>query len=194
MKTIVSCLSVWLTLSLIGCTKDKEVDTNHTMIQSVDSIKFASDSFLPMNIGNYWLLNNENYTRITGTIRIDGNLFYEFYSLIGGDAIGVQYLRIDENNNLIEKSPNNSNWNYLHAKFNSNVGDTFYTLNDKSINDCLVSVIYKNTDTIKFAFDNVYHPTLKGQKYFKAYIRGVGFEGNWSEVRINKYVYRFNSK
>ena len=63
------------------------------------------ESFLPMQIGNYWKNNDDNYTEILDTLRIQGDLYYKFYSLIGGDGILIQYLRIDNEQNLIRSHP-----------------------------------------------------------------------------------------
>ena len=92
-----------------------------------DSIK----SFLPMQIGNYWKTDAQNYTEIQDTMRIDGKLYYKFYSLIGGDAVSTAYLRIDEDNQLKESWPEATGKEYIRAKFNSKVGDSFFTLNDQ---------------------------------------------------------------
>jgi hypothetical protein len=181
MKTQIQLVLIILSVSIIGCEKYTPDKFN------IDQ----EDSFLPMNIGNYWRMNSENYIEIVDTIWIEGNLFYKFSSLTGGDAIGVQYLRIDDNNNLIEKYPTKLEWTYVHAKFNSEIGDKFYTLNDKTINDYEVMVKFKNNDTIKFEFDMVYHPNLKGDKFIVAYKRGFGFIDNWKEIRINNRIYRY---
>lgn len=145
----------------------------------------AKDSFLPMQIGNKWSNDAQNYTEIQDTLRIDKNLYYKFYSLIGGDATAIKYLRIDENNQLLEAFPNDPGHVYLHAKFNANVNDVFYTLNDKTENDYQVKLIEKTDDKRTFELDMVYHPNLKGDKQRITYIKGLGQDDNWKNIRIN---------
>ena len=159
-------------------------------VQKVEIEKTSSsESFLPMEIGNYWRNGDHTYTEIRDTVRFDGKLYYKFYSLIGGDAISEEYLRIDDHNQLWSGNPGNSGKEYLKAKFDAKVGDTFYTLNDKTWNDYLVKLVEKSETKRVFEFDMVYHPNLKGQKHNVTYIKGKGFEGPWQSVRISGVVY-----
>ena len=41
----------------------------------------TSLGFLPMQIGNYWKTNDQNYTEITDTIRINGKKIINFIRL-----------------------------------------------------------------------------------------------------------------
>ena len=92
--------------------------------RSINSYQYTSESFLPMAIGNYWRVTANNYTKIIDTIRIDGLLYYEFFSLIEGDIIQREFLRFDNENNLVAGDPRLS-WSQVRARFNSSVGDTF---------------------------------------------------------------------
>jgi len=147
------------------------------------------DSFLPMQIGNLWFLNNENYTEITDTVRINNKLFYQFYSLIGGDVTSTSYLRIDEQNRLIESYPDAPLKIYLKADFNASLGSKFFTTGDKDYNDNEVTVLQKSDTEMTFSFDMIYHPNLKGHPHSIKYIRGKGFTGNWKKLKINGIVY-----
>jgi len=149
----------------------------------------SDESFLPMQVGNYWKLNDLNYTEITDTVRINGELFYKFYSLIGGDAIATEYLMIDNNQNLFGSDPDTPEFKFLHAKFNANVGDVFYTLNDSSVNDYRVEVVKINDSEIEFKYQMIYHPALS--EHSVTYIRGIGKEDNWKEICIDGTVYYF---
>lgn len=167
-----------LSLSLTNCKKQKAMDFQTE----------PSQSFLPMQIGNYWKSDAENYTEIQDTLRIDGKLYYKFYSLIGGDGISTSYLRIDRDNQLLESWPSAPNKVYLSAKFNGNINDTFFTLNDQTVNDNKVTLIEKSDDKITFSFDMIYHPNLKGHPHNISYIKGQGFAGNWKGLKINGVI------
>lgn len=144
-----------------------------------------SQSFLPMQIGNYWKIDAQNFTEIQDTMRIDGKLYYKFYSLIGGDAVTTAYLRIDENNQLKESWPEATGKEYTRAKFNSKVGDSFFTLNDQTTNDYKVTVVEKTDEKLTFSFDMVYHENMKGQPHQASYIKGIGLEDNWKSIKID---------
>jgi hypothetical protein len=180
MKTQITLFLTIFILCLTSCEKDDDQESN-----------YAIGLYLPMKLGNYWKINNSNYKEIIDTVRINGDLFYKFYELTGGDAFTNRYLRIDENGNLIEKYPKYPETTYTHAKFNSKVGEKFWTLGDRSVNDCLVVNTYKKEGIIKFEFDPVNHSKLKGSKNIESYKIGLGFVGNWKEVKIDNTIYNF---
>lgn len=167
-----------LPLFLTACTMQSKKDNNAE----------APQSFLPMQIGNYWKNNAQNYTEIQDTLRIDGKLYYKFYSLIGGDAVSTVYLRIDKDNQLLESWPSAQGKEYLRAKFNGKVGDAFFTLNDKTVNDNKVTIIEKSDKKITFSYDPVYQANLKGHPSNTSYIKGQGFEGKWNGLKINGVI------
>jgi hypothetical protein len=160
-----------LSLFFVGCIKNKTHD--------------SSQSFLPMQIGNYWKKNAQNYTEIQDTLTINGKLYFKFYSLIGGDAASTSYLRIDENNQLIESWPLEPTKEYIHAKFDGKVKESFFTLNDKTTNDYKVTIINKTDEKITFSFDMIYHPNIKGHPHQISYIKGQGLADNWAHIKIN---------
>ena len=160
-----------LSLFFVGCTKNIAND--------------PSTSFLPMQIGNYWKMDAQNYTEIQDTLSIDGKLYYKFYSLTGGDAVSTYYLRIDENNQLIESWPSEPAKEYIHAKFNGEVKDSFFTLNDQTDNDYKVTITNKTDKKITFSFDMIHHPNLKGHPHLISYIKGQGLDNNWTNIKIN---------
>ena len=146
---------------------------------------------MPMHIGNYWGTSNReiSYTEIQDTLRIDNKLYYKFFSLVGGDAFGVSYLRIDEQNRLIEAYPKYPNRIYVRADFDAKVGDVFYTLGDQTVNDYKVKVASKTDTEMSFDFEMVYHSTLKGQIHTNKYIKGRGWSGNFEKVILNGITY-----
>lgn len=148
-----------------------------------------AESFLPMEIGNYWR-NKDLYTRILDTVRFDGRLYYKFLSVISNDMLFQEYLRIDDKKQLWSGNSDNSGKEYLKARFNAKLGDTFYILNDQSWNDYQVKLIEKSETRRVFEFDLVYHPYLKGQKHNETYIKGKGFDGTWDSIRISGVVYK----
>lgn len=179
MKKYLTIISLGALIILSSCSKS---DDN-------SAVNFDNNSFLPMSIGNYWKNNEENFTKITDTVRIQGDLYYKFYSLIGGDGIGIQYLRIDENLNLIESYPDYPDSKYIHAKFNAPLGSTFWTIDDQSVNDFKATVIEKEESSRAFEFQRVYHPKAK-DKHIVKYVRGLGWN-NFKEVKIDKEIYNF---
>jgi hypothetical protein len=162
---------ILLLLFSVGCTSNKTKD--------------SSQSFLPMQIGNYWKKNVQNYTEIKDTVTIGGALYFKFYSLAGGDAESTSYLRIDENNQLIESWPSEPTKKYIHAKFDGKVKESFFTLNDQTTNDYKVTIINKTDEKITFSFDMIHHPNLKGHPHQITYIKGQGFDDNWLHMKIN---------
>ena len=160
-----------LSLFFVGCTNNKTND--------------SSQSFLPMQIGNYWKKNAQNYTEIQDTLTINGKLYFKFYSLIGGDAASTSYLRIDEHNQLIESWPSEPAREYIHAKFDGKVKESFFTLNDKTINDYKVTIINKTDEKITFSFDMIHHPNINGHPHQISYIKGQGLADKWSHIKIN---------
>ncbi len=160
-----------------GCSNDNKPTLN------------AEESFLPMQIGNYWKNDNHNYVKIVDTLTIQGNLYYKFYSITGGDAIGILYLRIDNEKNLVEAAPEYPDYKYLHAKFNADLGSTFWTINDQSVNDFKVTITKKETSLRTFEFQRVYHPNAT-DKHSVTYIKGQGWTG-YKEIKISGNVFKF---
>lgn len=148
------------------------------------------NSFLPMQVGNYWGTANRqgSYTEIQETVQINGKTYYKFFSLIGGDGLSTSYLRIDEKNRLVESYPNDPSRVYVRADFNAKVGDVFYTLNDQTVNDCKVVVASKNENEMSFNYDMIHHPHLKGQIRTETYIKGRGWNVNFEKIIINGKV------
>ncbi|MFI5452203.1 hypothetical protein ACHMWN_08610 [Pedobacter sp. UC225_61] len=141
-------------------------------------------SFLPMQVGNLWQINAQNFTQIQDTLSIGGNLYFKFHSLIGGDAVDTKYLRIDGAGQLLEAYPNDPGNTYLHACFNGKLGEEFFTLKDGSENDYKVRIIEKTPEKMTFEFEMVYHPKLKGDKHTVSYVKGIGLQGKWNKVVI----------
>ncbi len=148
----------------------------------------ASDTFLPMQVGNLWYMNNQNYTEIKDSVLISGKLYYKFVSLIGGDALATSYLRIDENGKLISSDPKFPDTKVILGDFNAKLGDQFFTNGTGNDIDQQVTVTEKTENKISFSFDYIYHINLKGHPYVNSYIRGQGYPGNWTRLKINGVV------
>jgi hypothetical protein len=176
-KIFKSLSSVLISLFILSCQENKE--------QNV-----AADSFLPMQIGNLWYMNAQSYTEIKDTVRIHKKLFYKFYSLVGGDATSTVYLRIDEQNKLIESYPDSPLKTYTRADFNAKMGDKFFTTGEKDENDNEVTVVQKSDTLMTFSFDPVYYPSLKGHPSLVKYIKGKGWAENFKKLKINGVVYQ----
>lgn len=166
-------LLVAMMLSL-GCKKDRNP------VQPP-----ASDSFLPMQVGNLWYHNSQNYTEIKDSVLISGKLFYKFYSLIGGDGVSTSYMRIDEQGKLIVSDPKNPDLRVVRADFNGRVGDKFFTTGQANDTDSEVTITEKTSTQMSFSFDAIYHPNLKGHPYVVSYVKGQGFPGSWTKLKIN---------
>ena len=173
MKTI--CQFLFISCLLAACTSQNK--------KSPDAD--ASESFLPMQIGNYWKTDAQNYTEIQDTVTIGKHLYYKFHSLTGGDAVSDVYLRIDQDNQLRESWPSSPNKEYIRAKFNGKLHENFFTLNDQTSNDYKVTISKKTADRMTFSFDMVYHDKIQGYSHQETYIKGQGFEGNWTSIKIN---------
>jgi hypothetical protein len=150
----------------------------------------AADSFLPMQIGNLWYMNAQSYTEIQDTVRINKKLFYKFYALVGGDATSTFYLRIDEQNKLIESYPDTPLKTYIRADFNAKMGDKFFTTGEKDENDNEVTVVQKSDSLMTFSFDPIYHPNLKGHPSQVKYIKGKGWAEKFKKLKIDGVVYQ----
>jgi hypothetical protein len=147
-----------------------------------------SNSFLPMQIGNLWYANKENYTEIQDSILIGNHVFYKFYSLIGGDASMTSYMRIDENGKLIVSDPKYPTLRIIQADFKAKTGDKFFTTGIGNDTDQEVTVMEKSDTQMSFSFDYIYHPNLKGNPFVITYIKGQGYLGNWTKLKINGVV------
>ncbi|WP_421945204.1 hypothetical protein [Pedobacter sp.] len=149
-----------------------------------------SDSFLPMQVGNLWYMNSQNYTEIKDSVMISGKLYYKFVSLIGGDAFATSYLRIDESGKLISSDPKYPDLKVIRGDFSAKVGDQFFTIGSGTDTDQQVTVTEKTDSKISFSFDYIYHVNLKGNPYVNSYIKGQGYPGDWTRLKINGVVLR----
>ncbi|WP_316738656.1 hypothetical protein [Pedobacter aquatilis] len=144
-----------------------------------------SDAYLPMQVGNLWYMNDQNYTEIKDSVLISGKRYYKFVSLIGGDAYAVSYLRIDENGKLISSDPNHPDTRVIRGDFSAKLGDQFFTNGTGNDTDQQVTVTEKTDNKMSFSFDYIYHINLKGHPYINTYIKGQGYPGNWTRLKIN---------
>jgi len=150
----------------------------------------TSTSFYPMQIGNYWKTDAQNYMEIQDTVRINGKLYYKFHYATGGDVIGLEYLRIDENQYLVEANPNDTSLNY-QANFGANVNDTFHSLNIQNINNHLIKVTYKSATKMTFQIDVFNNNFASAQTIANTYYKGIGPDGNYTTIKINGIVYNY---
>ena len=170
---------ICLIMGVYGCKKSVVVSRTPSV-----------DSFLPMQVGNLWYADKENFTEIQDSVLIGGKLFYKFYSLIGGDGVATSYMRIDERGRLVVGDPNNAAFSAIRADFNAKVGDKFFTIGNGTDTDNQVTVVAKSDTEITFSFDAIFHPNLKGHPYQVSYIKGQWFPGNWNKLKINGFVYK----
>lgn len=177
MKKISTCRGlIMVSLFILSCQAKKQGNV-------------AADSFLPMQIGNLWYMNNMSYIEIKDTVRINKKLFYKFYSLVGGDATSTFYLRIDENNKLIESYPDDPGRTYIRADFNAKIGEKFFTTGEKDENDNEVTVVQKSDNEMTFSFDPVFQPNLKGHPSEVKFIKGKGWAEQYQKIKIDGVEY-----
>lgn len=155
-----------------------------------DNEESSEENWMPLEIGNYWKKGEYVRSEVVDTVRIDGDLFYKIDMRLSLDELGTMYLRIDENQNLIEKFPNNLGYQSLRAKFDIELGDTFYQ-NDNNPGSDFLGTLMERTDSIMtFRFQRVNHPTLTDE-HTDVYINGLGWWYDWDEVKIGDDVYFF---
>lgn len=158
-------------------------------INSVEEYKESkinqSLGFMPMQVGNYWGYDDyyNNYTRITSTININGEKYFRFTTISGGDGASYEYLRIDEDNNLIRSHPRDSLRTFVLAKFDAEKGETFNTIDSSSYGHYKVTVTKKTRDEMSFKYE------LKDKKYTWKFIKGFGRDFDFKIVRINGKEY-----
>jgi hypothetical protein len=160
---------------------------------SDDDVSVPEASFLPMSIGNYWKYDDDTFTEITDTLRIQGNLYYTFTS-VDYDTGLIRYLRMDENSQLIESHPLTPNKQSIVAKFNVEVGTEWWTDEDGEYPNKRTLVI-KN-DTRRAIYLQSYRnwdidpsPRLIGYSVTE-YFAGIGWR--YPEVRIDGEVFYFD--
>jgi hypothetical protein len=180
-------LPIVFMMALSACKKDK---ANLSDLVRDHKPVTTSTSFDPMQIGNYWKTDDQDYTEIQDTLRIGGYLYYKFFSLIGGDGVVTQYLRIDDNQNLVEALPSDTTFHYLHAKFNANVNDTFNTITNQNANNFQGTVIYKSDTKISFRYNSTF-PSGNSTTFVVTYYKGIGPDGNYKTIKINGIVYNY---
>jgi hypothetical protein len=149
-----------------------------------------------MSIGNYWKHDDENFTEITDTLRIQGDLYFKFESIIGGDGYSQHYLRITDNQNLIEVNPDVPDFKIIVAKFSIPLNDIFWSLNNQSTNDQKITLIKKEDNLRTYECLNFSFPDVI--KYYTSYTRGLGWnhypgilEINYKQIKIDEVVYNF---
>lgn len=59
------------------------------------------------------------------------------------------------------------------------------------MNDLYVKTALKDKDVITFEYDAVNHPHLKGQKSYRSFKKGLGFNSSWKEIKIGDKIYKF---
>ncbi|MDJ1483295.1 hypothetical protein QNI16_22545 [Cytophagaceae bacterium YF14B1] len=156
----------------------------------------ASADFFPLQVGNYWKVDDNDYLEITNTKVIDGHTYYQIYtkSPLGGE--GNLYIRIDKNLNLIQAYENAPGYSKTIANFRMKKGKKVADTPEEP------TVIERDNNKITFRylcvicgrpnamFDISFHKG-KGILSRNSLFRGY-FENNppFTEIRINGQVYK----
>jgi hypothetical protein len=175
-----------LILMIFSC---EEIPIKKSQITTKELQEFAKEngeeSFMPLEVGNYWKNDDLNYTEVLSKKEIAGKIYYEVFTLIGGDGTATRYLRVDEEKNLIHIEPDAPDFVYTEAKFAAKINETFYTIGDQSVNDSFVKVVDKTENLIVFKFTN------ERSTYAITYMKGIGVFSEvypYSEIKINGKV------
>lgn len=163
-----------------------------------DCCSFPSN-YLPLQVGNYWKVNDEDYVEIVGKVQLNDGEYFELYSFIKdvpdrSFQTRSIYLRIDDKQNLIQGYKNN-NFTNIIVNFNMREGDELDNV-DK------VTVLEKNSEKMRFrhnclvcSFTPSFHEStfLNGhgfaeRNFFLA--SNFGLIRPFKEVKINGVVYK----
>ncbi len=154
-------------------------------------------NYLPLQVGNYWKVDNDDYIEITGKAQLaDGEYFVlsSFIKNVPDPAFATQllYMRIDEKQNLVQGFKGN-NFTRIVANFALKEGEKLAVYDN-------LTVLEKNNTRMKFRHDCLvcsFYPSY----YESTFLNGRGFAdrsfflaGNFGlikpfkEVRINGVV------
>jgi hypothetical protein len=181
---------IWIVCSLHACTQVKDCCT-----------PTSNKNYLPLAIGNYWRVDADNYMEVIGKTNLNGNEYFVLSSYIKEVPNPVFskdtfYLRIDEQNNLIQGSKLNPKYTEVIANFDM--------VNGAEVQGSVgtIRVIERIENRIQFRHDCLvcsFFPTY----YFSTYLKDIGFAGRsfifsrsfglvkpFKEARINGVIYQ----
>jgi len=164
-----------------------------------DSVPPPGSDYLPLEIGNYWKVDDDDYVEVTGTEVINGQTFFVSRSRNkDGYNPGLQdgnlYFRIDDGKNLIQ--------GYKNQTFTKNIAD-FTLAKGRKVNALEnPTVTEKTAGYITFRYDCMIC-SQSNTYYYATFIRGKGFaERNFmlagslslvkkfTEVKIGGKIYK----
>lgn len=159
----------------LHCSKSRKVNNHNFPINT-------QNEYLPLQIGNYWKIDDNNYRKIIDTVYIENKKYYKFSIITGGDVESIRYLRINKSNMLLEAFPNKPGYIYTEAQFNKQKGEIFFTSHDTCVNNKKVTVINKNNSIIRFRYDLL---APNNGSYTVTYKKGIGWCDNYKQIKIN---------
>ena len=159
----------------------------------------SGSDYLPLEIGNYWKVDDDNYVEVTGTEQLNGQTFFVLRSRNGSAADpGFReydlYFRVDEQANLIQGFKN-STYSKVVANFNLEKGQKADDMENPT-------VTVKTADLITFRYDcmvcsaypSYYYATfLKGRGFAERNFmlaRNFGLVQKFTEIKIGGNVYK----
>jgi hypothetical protein len=155
-------------------------------------------NYLPLAVGNYWKVDDNDYLEVTGKARLDDGEYFVLSSYIrdAPDPALVRqtiYLRLDDQQRLIQGF-STSNWTRIWANFALQPGQEV-TAFDR------ITALVKTADRMKFRYECLICSSLPNQ-HEATFLNGRGFAernfflaGNlglvkpFREARINGVVY-----
>ncbi|UKJ06513.1 hypothetical protein [Solitalea lacus] len=146
--------------------------------------------FFPLQVGNYWRINSDNYAEIKEKKILNGKEYFHYQALVGGDAFDNAYYRIDGNKLIQGYNFYTDVPEVLIADFNEALDEVFYATTILSNpNNIKITVIEKSEDTMKFKYEE--SVSGKPNIYFRTFRKGVGLDEKYDEIKINGVVYKF---
>ncbi len=159
----------------------------------------SGSDYLPLEIGNYWKVDDGNYVEVTGTEQLNGQTFFVLRSR---NKTAVEpsfreydlYFRIDGRANLVQGFKN-SNYSRVAANFNLESGQKAEGIENPT-------VTAKTADQITFRYDcmvcsaypSYYYATFMKDRGFAErnfmLAKNFGLVQKFTEIKIGGKVYK----
>ncbi|HEY8937508.1 MAG TPA: hypothetical protein VIM65_19920 [Cyclobacteriaceae bacterium] len=188
MKTICSISLLVIGMLIAACDSSN--------YDSKPDLSSLSDSYLPLQVGNYWNfvptgISNSEYTlhkEITGKATLQGHEYYMLVSTSSGNDYSYKdtlYLRID-NSGYVYSRTSNSAFEVNAFRLKGSDGDSWtYAINDRdkaiiTLDDVDVeinSTMLKDCKAYHFNVDN-----WVDEEYTRTLAKGIGFVKEYSDA------------
>ena len=149
----------------------------------------SGSDYLPLEIGNYWKVDDDNYVEVTGTEQLNGQTFFVLRSR---NKTAVEpslreydlYFRIDGQENLIQGFKISTH-SRIVANFALKKGQKADAPANPTVTD-------KDADRITFRYDNLLVSSSPPNYMYATFLKGKGFEAkNFMLTRYSALVDKF---